>query len=262
MIRQPKFAEQFYPSGELRLRSAVNEFLNKIDISFDSKKQIKALIVPHAGYVYSGLVAAHAYKLIEDKKYSRVFLIGPSHHNALNGLALSGAEKWQTELGEVEVDSQINTKLLTESRFDISDQAHAQEHSLEVQLPFLQQVLSDFKIISMITGMIDDYKGYAKVLDTYYDENSLFVVSSDLSHYLPYEEAKKIDQQTISQIVNLDSSISHEQACGADGINILIELAKINNWKAELVKYLNSGDTAGDKSGVVGYAAMVMTSLR
>jgi AmmeMemoRadiSam system protein B len=255
-LRPAAFAGSFYPEDEVELKNQINKYLKAAVIPKDLVRQIKAIIVPHAGFIYSGPVAAYGYKLIKGIKYKNVIIFGPSHQMMFQNIALTNFEFWKTPLGNTQL-SPLSKKLQEESYFNSLDEVHAFEHSIEVQLPFLQTVLKDFRITPLVTGRVDNHKEIAKSLNEHLDKDTLIVVSSDLSHYLPYEEANKIDNKTIKQILELDTDIDPEQACGADGIIILIELAKLLKWKAKLLDYRSSGDTAGDESRVVGYASIV-----
>jgi AmmeMemoRadiSam system protein B len=256
-IRPAAFAGQFYPADEAELKAQIEEFLKEAKPK-KLKGKVKALIVPHAGYQYSGPVAAYGYKLLELSTVNRqlsAVLLGPSHRMMFPGIALSNFDFWQTPLGNVHAYS-LYKKLLDDVDFKLVNEAHAFEHSIEVQLPFLQTVVKDLKITPLLTGRVDEHKQIAKRLSENIDDKTLIIVSSDLSHYLPYKEAVEIDKETIDQILNLDTYIESEQACGTSGIIILIELAKLLGWKAKLLDYRNSGDTSGDKDKVVGYASI------
>lgn len=254
-LRPPAFAGSFYPNDEDELKSQISKYLKEAVPPEDIPGNIKALIVPHAGYIYSGPVAAYGYKLLKNKKYKEVIILGTSHRMMFPNIALTNFEFWKTPLGNVQL-SPLSGNLQKEDYFSSLDEVHAFEHSIEVQLPFLQTVLKDFRITPLATGRVDNHKEIAKTLKNDLNKETLIVVSSDLSHYLPYKEAKKIDNKTIKQILELDTDIDPEQACGADGIIILTELAKLLKWKVKLLDYRNSGDTAGDKSQVVGYASI------
>lgn len=266
-LRPPAFAGSFYPEDEQELKNQINQFLKEAVLPQNFVKGLrpKALISPHAGYIYSGPVAAYGYKLIKSMKYKNVIIFGPSHRMMFQNIALTNFEFWKTPLGIVQL-SPLSKKLQEESYFNSLDEVHAFEHSIEVQLPFLQTVLKDFRITPLAAGRVDNHKEIAKVLSKHLDKDTLIVASSDLSHYLPYKEAEKIDNKTIKNILEFDTDIDPEQACGADGIIILMELAKLLKWKAKLLDYRNSGDTAGlpdealakagDKSQVVGYASI------
>ncbi|MBN1170305.1 AmmeMemoRadiSam system protein B [Candidatus Micrarchaeota archaeon] len=245
MMRLPSVAGTFYPDNEIELRKMIADFLEAADAKKIGGK-LRGLIVPHAGYVYSGPVAAYAYKLLEGKNAGKIILIGPSHYGIFNGLAESGYQKWQTPIGELETFSIGLNRL---------PKAHDPEHSLEVQLPFLQIVLKNFKIDPILTGDLSPKEG-AKTIDI----NAFFIVSSDLSHYYPYEQAMERDKKTISLIESLDAEnfLTGGDACGRMGIAMIMELARQKGWKIKLLKYANSGDTAGPKTEVVGYAAFAV----
>lgn len=245
MIRLPAVAGTFYPDNEMETRKLIAGFLEAAD-SMEIKGKLRGLIVPHAGYVYSGPVAAYAYKLLAGKDIKKIILIGPSHYGIFPGLAESGYARWETPLGEIETFSIGLNKL---------QKAHDPEHSLEVQLPFLQSVLKNFRINPILTGDLSPKEG-AKMIDL----DTFFIVSSDLSHYYPYAQALELDKRTISLIESLDTEnfVVSGDACGRMGIAIMMELARKKGWKIKLLKYANSGDTAGPKTEVVGYAAFAV----
>ena len=253
-IRPPAFAGSFYPEDPEELQKEISKYLKQASTKKTSGTT-KALIVPHAGYEYSGPVAACGYKLLQKSKFEEVILIGPSHRMRFQNCGLNNFQSWKTPLGFVHL-SKVNDQLATEASFSLLNETHTFEHSIEVQLPFLQSILKDFKILPIATGNIVNHRQIALTLKKYIKQNTLLIVSSDLSHYLPYKEANDVDNETIDQILNLDSTIDPNQACGAEGINILIELAKLLKWKVKLIDYRNSGDTEGSKKEVVGYSAI------
>jgi AmmeMemoRadiSam system protein B len=221
---------------------------------------LRAIIVPHAGYIYSGGVAAEGFSMLS--KFSRhdhwkVMLIGPSHHAYFNGAAVSTADCWRTPTGDVQVNR--ITQMLAKKHYphlvDLPE-AFEKEHSLEVQVPFLQEVLADFSIIPILVSAMDPEK-LAAILKEYLDDETIIVVSSDLSHYHSYDEAKMLDATTNKAILDLDLKTLDKkgEACGKTPIMTLIHLAKMKGWKAELIDYKNSGDTSGDKKKVVGYSS-------
>ncbi len=262
-VRKPSFAGTFYPSDPAKLQSDVEQYISNAEIKACSKDLV-AVIAPHAGYVYSGQVAGFSYKAVSEcfkdsHKSLNVFLIGPSHQVFVKGLAVSNVNIWETPLGNIEV-SDITDKMIKETRLcNCNNEAHRLEHCLEVQLPFLQVALSgmDFKIIPILISEMD-FAEAAGTLNEYLDEDSLLVVSSDLSHYFGYKEALALDNRTIQPIVNSDISEfeTYGEACGKLPIKIAMELASTNMWNPMLLKYKNSGDTAGDKESVVGYASI------
>jgi len=257
-IRYPIVAGTFYPANPQELEKMVRGFLHQATVEKFSI-QPKALIVPHAGYVYSGPVAAYGFKALENQNYKKIILLGPSHHFSFQGLTSSPSGYWETPLGKIECLGKENFKELKKTKEIIeSSEIHEPEHCLEVEIPFLQTVLKEFKIVSFLTGELN-IKTIAKVLEHLVDEGTLILVSSDLSHYYSYEEAQKLDTVTIDAILDNDSKRLEEygEACGKTGIDILLEIAKNKHWQPKLLKASNSGDTAGDKSQVVGYASIV-----
>ena len=207
------------------LQSQINNWLGAEP---DAGEQIRALIVPHAGYIYSGKVAADAFRYLKSQadKINRVILIGPSHRFYFTGCALPSADFFATPLGKIPIDTESIDKIKNLEDIEISDQAHAFEHCLEVQLPFLQSCLKQFTLLPILTSDVSPAT-VAKVIDMLWQgENTLLVISSDLSHFHPYSEAQKIDQKTCSLIDHFDPSLTPEQACGSTGINTLLLLAK------------------------------------
>jgi len=221
----------------------------------------KALIVPHAGYIYSGPIAAAAYARLAAAHATirRVVILGPTHRVAIRGLAVPSVRAFMTPLGEVEIDRKAAALALTLPQVQQDDAAHALEHALEVQLPFLQAVLDDFRIVPFAVGAASTEE-VADVLERLWGgPETLILVSSDLSHYHPYAEARAIDRNSAEGILALTPSLDHEQACGATPINALLLCARRRNLAPELLDLRNSGDTAGDKSRVVGYASFAFT---
>jgi len=257
-IRQPIVTGTFYPNESQLLKEMIEGFLHQATTP-KLKVQPKALIVPHAGYIYSGQVAAYGFKILENKLYKKIILLGPSHHFSFQGLASSPSGYWETPLGKIECLGKEDLKELKKTKEIIeSSEIHEPEHCLEVEIPFLQVVLKEFKIVSFLTGELN-IKTATKVLEPLIDEETLILVSSDLSHYYPYKEAQKLDKVTIDAILDNDSKRLEEfgEACGKTGIDILLEIAKNKHWQPKLLKALNSGDITGDKSQVVGYASIV-----
>jgi MEMO1 family protein len=257
--RPPAVAGLFYPEHSGILAGEVRAMLDNAN-KF-TPISAKALIVPHAGYIYSGPVAASAYAVLKDRAHSirRVILLGPTHRIAVRGLALPGADTFQTPLGEVPIDLDAAGLIAHLPQVCVSPQAHAQEHSLEVQLPFLQTVLDNFKVLPLAVGMATPEE-VSEVLELLWGgDETLIVISSDLSHYLPYEVAKRVDSASIQSIV-AGRELSHEQACGATPINGLVLAAHRHYLSPRLLDLRNSGDTAGPRDGVVGYAALAFVT--
>jgi AmmeMemoRadiSam system protein B len=217
----------------------------------------KALIVPHAGYPYSGPIAASAYAPLGCLRgiIQRVVVLGPTHHVAVAGLALPGAAAFDTPLGRVPVDGAAVDLLRPLPMVATSPAAHAREHSIEVQLPFLQQVFGAFQLVPLAVGRATA-EAVAEVLELLWGGlETLIVVSSDLSHYLPYDHARDLDRRTCADISDLALLASHDQACGATAVNGLLLAARHHQLRPHLLDLRNSGDTAGDRDRVVGYAA-------
>jgi len=253
--RPPAVAGMFYPGSAAVLRDEVQQFMVSAGASVSGVP--KALIVPHAGYVYSGPVAASAYACLAAARHSirRVVLLGPTHRVAVRGLALPAAKAFDTPLGRVSLDEELEQMVLRLPQVQQSAAAHAQEHSLEVQLPFLQMLVDDFTLLPLAVGMASADE-VAEVLDCVWGgSETLIVISSDLSHYHPYAQAQQLDRETARQIVALQPLADHQQACGATPVNGLLSCARRRGMHAQLLDLRNSGDTAGDRSRVVGYGA-------
>jgi AmmeMemoRadiSam system protein B len=263
MVRQPAVAGMFYPANAAMLRQTITELLKSSVASCETELP-KALIAPHAGYVYSGPVAGRAYaQLIAHAGIiRRVILLGPVHRVPVHGLALPKADRFATPLGEVPVDQNAIRRLVGMPQVVVSEAVHTFEHSLEVQLPFLQSVLHDFSVVPLAVGNATAAE-VADVLETLWGgPETLIVVSSDLSHYLPYAQAKQIDHDTVERILGGRQLDSFERACGASPINGLLLTASRHKLTPKLVSQCNSGDTAGDRQSVVGYAAVKFMEAR
>jgi AmmeMemoRadiSam system protein B len=256
--RPPAVAGTFYPADPHILAADVDALLAEAAAD-DAGPPPKALIVPHAGYVYSGPVAASGYARIRRarSRIRRVVLLGPVHRVPVHGLALSGADAFATPLGPVPVDRAACALLRGLPQVVESPAAHRLEHSLEVHLPFLQRLLDDFTLVPLAVGDASPAQ-VAEVLDLLWGgEETLIVVSSDLSHYLPYADARAVDAQTADMIEALAADISHAQACGGTPVNGLSLTARRRGLAIERVDLRNSGDTAGPRDRVVGYGAFV-----
>jgi AmmeMemoRadiSam system protein B len=259
--RHPAVAGMFYPGEPDVLAKNVAEMLSGAVLPAPTISQPKAIIAPHAGYIYSGPIAASAYALLAPYAATirRVVLLGPCHRVAVRGLAVPGTRSFATPLGAIPIDQDAIAAALKLPQVIRHDAAHAQEHSLEVQLPFLQQVLEDFSLVPFAVGYATPDE-VAEVLELLWGgPETLIVVSSDLSHYHAYLDAQRRDRNTTSDIAHLRLLLDHDQACGATPINGLIEIAHRHNLKPRLLDLRNSGDTAGDKSRVVGYASFAFT---
>ncbi len=257
LSRQPAVAGTFYPANAVELSAEVRTLLAGARQAAPTRIP-KALIVPHAGYVYSGPVAAEAYARLapQAKQVRRVVLLGPVHRVPVRGLALPRSSEFLTPLGRIPLDAEAMRAVSDLPQVTLSDEAHALEHSLEVHLPFLQTVLGDFKLLPFAVGNATATE-VAEVLERVWGgDETLIVISSDLSHFLPYDMAKQIDGETVKRILALRPGLNHEQACGATPVNGLLAFAAKHGLEAELLDVRNSGDTAGDKSRVVGYATV------
>ena len=268
-IRPAAVAGTFYPAPPEVLRRVVYGFLEEAtrEATREAARRAgaaaaapKALIVPHAGYVYSGAVAASGYARVRALagKVSRVVLLGPCHRVAVRGLALPDADAFETPLGRIEIDQDAVAGLSGFPHVVNSGAAHAKDHALEVQLPFLQQVLGKFKLVPFLVGEVAP-EAVAQVLERLWGGNeTLIVISSDLSHYLPYERAQCEDRKTVEAMLALADPIDHHHACGATPVNALMQVARRRGLRPELLDLRNSGDTAGDRGRVVGYAALAL----
>lgn len=257
-VRPPAHAGQFYPANPERLRSEVLAML--ADAKTDGGPPPKAIIAPHAGYIYSGPIAASAYARLKPVRdiVRRVVLVGPSHYMWFEGLVAPAAEAFATPLGTVPVDKELISKATTMPQVSIVDHAHAREHSLEVQLPFLQLVLSNFSIAPLLVGHASEQQ-VGEVIDALWDgPETCVVVSSDLSHYHNYRTAVDMDRQTAEAIKSLRSDLlTEESACGREPIRGLLYVARKRGMVCQIVDLRNSGDTAGPRDRVVGYGAFV-----
>jgi hypothetical protein len=275
-VRQPAVAGQFYPGDPGRLSANINAYLEKASTT-STPEPIRGILVPHAGYDYSGPVAAYAYNQIRGQHYETVVLICNSHTAYFNGAVIDDADGWETPLGVVPVNRELAAKLISaDSELSYNSEAHAADHTLEVQLPFLQVALKgDFQIVPILFGNTSDesYKKLAQVLFDNLGEDDLVVVSTDMSHYPDYDDANRIDRTTLEKIAALDmagldrhisdteaAEVSSEDTllCGIDGAKTAMALARLADWQPVILHYANSGDTPeiGDKARVVGYGAM------
>lgn len=275
-VRQAAVAGLFYPRNQEELAREVDELL--AEVKPDPVAKLRALVSPHAGYDFSGPVAAVAYKQLEGRDVDTVIVMAPSHYADFDGASIPDVDGYQTPLGPVRLSPRAKElakrpPLAINPKCDVArpswwrqapkelppfgeDTPHTWEHSLEVQLPFLQRTLEDFALVPIVFGRVEPAE-VAKALQGAIDDKTVLVASSDLSHYLPYETAQQLDSSCVRAICDLDvERIGRADACGKGPILTLIHLAKKHGWRAELLDYRNSGDTSGDKSGVVGYAAI------
>ena len=255
--REPVVAGLFYPADKFLLDKDLESYLSHSAPLDKFPIQPKILIVPHAGYDYSGSVAAKAYLTLTPfaANIKNVILVGPSHQVSFNGAAISGADTFSTPLGKVAINQTLVKNLLQYPFIKINDKAHAAEHSLEVQLPFLQKVLPNFQIVPMVYGQISPDDLASALEPLLRSPDTLIVFSADLSHYYDAETASQIDNVTAAQIQSKRSDVAPVQSCGATGINAALELAQTLKLTPEMLDLLNSGSVSGDLSKVVGYGA-------
>ena len=279
-VREPAVAGLFYPKDPVALSSLLDTLLEAAPAKRVSG--VKALICPHAGYLYSGPTAAAAYKLLAGREFKTVIVLAPSHYAAFQGVSVSVADVFRTPLGDVPVARRVADELtkrkpfVPEPRCAVhrppwsaqssrplpapgEDTPDTWEHSDEVQVPFLQKVLKRFEMLTLVLGDVDP-EAVARGLAAVLDDHTLIVASSDLSHYHPYDVAKELDGRCVKAICSLDiRQMEKQEACGKSPILTVMNLAKLKGWTAQLLDYRNSGDTSGDKAGgVVGYAAVAL----
>ena len=254
-VRPPAVAGTFYPDDPKELNLMIRRYMRSAHARISHPK---ALVVPHAGYVYSGVVAAAAYACVATRQppITRVVLLGPSHRVPLCGLALSSADTFATPLGKIPLDHGAMAEIRDLTQVRVMDQAHAQEHSIEVQLPFLQVCMGDFQLLPLLVGDVQPTE-VGEVLDRLWgNDQTLIVVSSDLSHYHDYATAKSLDARTSAAIENLRiDALGPEQACGCMPLCGLLHVVKQRGMQITTLSAMNSGDTAGTRERVVGYGA-------
>jgi MEMO1 family protein len=260
--RPAAVAGSFYPGEPSALAAEVTTYLAAGGSA--AARAPKAIIAPHAGYMYSGPIAGAVYARVAPLAGTirRVVLAGPAHRVYVRGVAVPAAREFQTPLGPVPIDMDA---VAVASRFpfvEVSDRAHALEHSLEVHLPFLQAALGDFSLVPLVVGDAEPGEMAALFEALWGGDETLVVVSSDLSHYLPYESARRRDGGTARAILDLEARLVPEDACGAAPINGLLALARRRGLEPELVDLRNSGDTAGSRDRVVGYGAFAFHEAR
>lgn len=259
-VRPPAVAGSFYPRDPTELKSMVEGFLRQAPAPApaDTDGPIpKAVIAPHAGYVYSGPIAGSAFRRLASAAgtIERVILIGPAHFVPIRGLALPGHPRFATPLGEIAIQPEGAQAALRLPQVRVIPEAHAREHSLEVELPFLQVLFGDFYLLPLVAGEASGEE-VADVLERLWGgPETVIVISSDLSHYLPHEAAQRADRATADEILALGGPLHSRQACGAVPVNGLLEVARRRGLVPELLDLRSSADTAGDPSRVVGYGA-------
>jgi AmmeMemoRadiSam system protein B/AmmeMemoRadiSam system protein A len=258
IIRPSTVAGSFYPADKKELNKQISTFL--ANVNSENHPNLRAIIVPHAGIVYSGQTAAHGFKQLENQNIRKVILIGPAHHEYLDKFGLSHADIWETPLGEIEIDIEKVNELENNSEFIFADSAINQEHSLELQLPFLQTILkNNWQLIPIIAGQVSEKEinSAAQAISKLIDEETILVISTDLSHYHLKEEANQIDQKCLASIENLEFNPECE-ACGEVPLKLVFAIGKKMTWQSEILNYSDSGDVSGDEE-VVGYVSAILT---
>ena len=260
-VRKPVCAGVFYPSSGFELKQTIDRLTGKAEktkIRIPDDKSLKAIIMPHAGYVYSGWTAAHVSLVLKENQFSKVILMGPDHRVGFKNGAISDAESFETPLGLITLHDDAAGLRKGSELFRTIPASDRSEHSLEVVLPFLQRYLKKFNLVPIVFGP-GNISGYTERIIPLLDNETLLAASSDLSHFLTYSEAVYKDKETINMILNLESDKlikDGSRACGLAPILIIVDIARRNGWEPVLLHYSNSGDTAGDRSRVVGYAAI------
>ncbi|MCW8906071.1 MAG: AmmeMemoRadiSam system protein B [Sedimenticola sp.] len=257
-IKHPAVAGMFYPADPQSLQQEIEQFLSDAHPALTTPP--KALVVPHAGYIYSGPIAASAYASLRAARdrINRVLILAPAHRVPFQGLAFSSASQFETPLGLIPVDREAVDRIHSLPQLQENDFAFRDEHSIEVQLPFLQQVLEEFSIVPLLVGDASDLQ-VAEVLEQLWDgDETLILISSDLSHYLEYEAATRMDRETTRAIEAMQpEAISYHHACGRTPLRGLLRVARAHGLKPTTLDLRNSGDTAGSHDRVVGYGAYV-----
>jgi len=261
-VRPPSFAGQFYPADADRLQREVEGYIDAASLP-EGLGDVRAVVAPHAGYLYSGKTAGYAFKALwqlPDREWT-VFLLGPAHRIPVTGVALGAFSAFRTPIGEASVAVQRVEEMLDENPFYTRvARAHQPEHCLEVEVPFLQLSLPRFKLVPMLFGQVrpkdvaDDLQGRLK-------DDDLIVVSSDLSHFHTYDVAQEKDRGLLDALLDGDkAAVRQGEACGRGPLTALMEIGEGEGWEPHLLDYRNSGDATGDKSRVVGYASIAYTS--
>lgn len=262
-LRKAVVAGSFYPGTGPELTALIKQLVNRVkpvQIEHHPDTSLKALIIPHAGYIYAGWTAVHISQVLRKNQFNRVIVMGPDHRVGFQGGAISNVSAYETPLGLIRLDERAALLRRYHRMFHADPVSDRLEHSVEVVLPYLQYFLGEFKLIPIVLGQGEHLgERVSDVLDPLLDQNTLLVASSDLSHYLPYSEAVVRDRKTIHMILNLETEKLKKRqnaACGKIPILIVVNMARRHNWKPVLLHYSNSGDTAGDHSRVVGYTAI------
>ncbi len=274
-VREPSVSGMFYPDDPKALRRDIGNYLKAADIK-TLPSDIRAVISPHAGYMYSGPVAAYGYKAVSAQKFDTAIILAPSHRAYFQGIAIWDEGAFKTPLGDIAIDTASAGALLrSHGVFHVNKDVHRGEHSLEVQLPFLQYIFKDITLLPLLVGVVDEsmYEEAAEAMSQVIlsgEKKFLIVASTDLSHYYPYDAAVSIDAVTLEHIRNFDvagmvrdTRSEKAQACGAGPmITTMMAARKLGAHSSSILKYANSGDVSGDRSGVVGYVSAVLFKNR
>jgi AmmeMemoRadiSam system protein B/AmmeMemoRadiSam system protein A len=261
IVRHPAWAGTFYPAEAAELAEMIERLTQRVQKAggrIPRDKKLKALVMPHAGYIYSGWTAAHAALVLKKSQFSKIILMGPDHKIGIRNGAISDVAAYQTPLGRIDLHPDTAILRRQPELFQSLPVSKDQEHSLEVILPFLQAYLGDFELVPIVVGRAD-VGPLARALSDILDDDTLLVVSSDLSHFLNYADAVSMDRETVQGILNLNPAIltgKTNRACGVMPLLMLLKIARHNYWQPVLLHYSNSGDTAGNRSRVVGYATI------
>ncbi len=259
-VRASAVSGTFYPCERAKLTEEIEKYLAVVAAQKRSypNSALRAVIAPHAGYIYSGSIAAHAYLPVRQarEQFTKVVVVGPAHREPTRGLAVSPAEIFETPFGKVKVDQGLRQRVCDLPGVKIDARPHLLEHSIEVHLPFLQITLGDFLLLPVLIGdsETDEVARFLQVVGQ--EPETLLVVSSDLSHFLSYEKAQAMDERTVAQILEFEIPQDWDQACGRLGISGLVSVAQKQNWQPHLLALANSGDTSGDRNRVVGYTSI------
>jgi MEMO1 family protein len=260
-VRKAVWAGEFYPAERSHLEQLIDDLARQAEstvVAIPAAKTLRALVLPHAGYSYSGLTAAHASRVLRSGQFAKVVLLGPDHRVGFSDAAISDVEAYETPLGRVRLHADARRLREQSTLFQSIEASDRSEHCLEVVLPFLQRYLHDFELVPVVVGPTN-VAAVTSEIETVLDQDTLLVVSSDLSHFLTYDQAVVRDRETIQSILNFDVqklARNDNRACGAVPLLVLMQIARKFGWEPVVLHYSNSGDTAGDRSRVVGYAAI------
>lgn len=257
-IRKAVVSGSFYPNNKDEILRYINHF-NNIDLKLDSFENIKAIIVPHAGYIYSGFTANLAYKLACKKSFKRVIVIGVSHRVFINGASVALYDEYETPLGNLKINKDFSQKLINKFDFLTFDAECEFEHSTETQMPFIKYYFKDIEVVEIVYGDIK-YEDLEKVIEEVSkDDENFIVISSDLSHFYTQEEAQKLDNICLNAIEKQNLELfDYCEACGKTGIKAIIDYSIKNNLKTKVLHYCTSADFSNDKSRVVGYTTAII----